>query len=177
MWKSQTCYLPDIWWKSWGMPLQRKHINHRCELSCKTENQLFIICHLPNCMHPAHCISIIVYLAHSTLFQLTWHWWKCYCNELGAHKFYFCPHCQSWFFNMFLSLMIWMACTAFWGPFLCTTLAITVFSLSLSLYLWDSPQSNFTVSTPGPRVNIKTVLSTYGDFHVKDKTAVRTSYL
>ena len=30
---------------------------------------------------------------------------------------------------------------------------------------------------PGPRLNIKTVLSTYGDFHVKDKTAVRTSYL
>ena len=32
-------------------------------------------------------------------------------------------------------------------------------------------------STTGPRLNIKTVLSTYGDFHVKDKTAVRTSYL
>ena len=30
---------------------------------------------------------------------------------------------------------------------------------------------------PGPRLNIKTVLSTYGDFHVKDKTAGRTSYL
>ena len=30
---------------------------------------------------------------------------------------------------------------------------------------------------PGPRLNIKTVLSTYGDFHVKDKTVVRTSYL
>ena len=29
----------------------------------------------------------------------------------------------------------------------------------------------------GPRLNIKTVLSTYGDFHVKDRTAVRTSYL
>ena len=29
----------------------------------------------------------------------------------------------------------------------------------------------------GSRLNIKTVLSTYGDFHVKDKTAVRTSYL
>ena len=28
-----------------------------------------------------------------------------------------------------------------------------------------------------PRLNIKTVLSTYGDFHVKDKTAARTSYL
>ena len=28
-----------------------------------------------------------------------------------------------------------------------------------------------------PCLNIKTVLSTYGDFHVKDKTAVRTSYL
>ena len=30
---------------------------------------------------------------------------------------------------------------------------------------------------PGPHLNIKTVLSTYGDFHVKDKTAARTSYL
>ena len=29
----------------------------------------------------------------------------------------------------------------------------------------------------GPRLNIKTALSTYGDFHVKDKTAARTSYL
>ena len=28
---------------------------------------------------------------------------------------------------------------------------------------------------PGPRLNIKTVLSTYADFHVKDKTAVRES--
>ena len=33
------------------------------------------------------------------------------------------------------------------------------------------------IALPGPRLNIKTVLSTYGDFHVKDKTAVRTSYL
>ena len=32
-------------------------------------------------------------------------------------------------------------------------------------------------SNTGPRFNIKTVLSTYGDFHVKDKTAVRTSDL
>ena len=31
--------------------------------------------------------------------------------------------------------------------------------------------------TSGPCLNIKTVLSMYGDFHVKDKTAVRTSYL
>ena len=36
---------------------------------------------------------------------------------------------------------------------------------------------NFLRSSPGPRLNIKTVLSTNGDFHVKDKTAVRTSYL
>ena len=33
------------------------------------------------------------------------------------------------------------------------------------------------LSQSGPRLNIKTVLSTYGYFHVKDKTAVRTSYL
>ena len=31
--------------------------------------------------------------------------------------------------------------------------------------------------TSGPRFNIKTVLSRYGDSYVKDKTAVRTSYL
>ena len=29
------------------------------------------------------------------------------------------------------------------------------------------------MKSTGPRLNIKTVLSTYGDFHVKDKTAVR----
>ena len=34
-----------------------------------------------------------------------------------------------------------------------------------------------SAKSSGPRLNIKTVLSTYGDFHVKDKTAVRTSYL
>ena len=34
-----------------------------------------------------------------------------------------------------------------------------------------------STSESGPRLNIKTVLSTDGDFHVKDKTAVRTSYL
>ena len=37
--------------------------------------------------------------------------------------------------------------------------------------------SSIPVQDTGPRLNIKTVLSTYGDFHVKDKTAVRTSYL
>ena len=39
------------------------------------------------------------------------------------------------------------------------------------------PSSLVGFPTPGPRLNINTVLSTYGDFHVKDKTAVRTSYL
>ena len=37
--------------------------------------------------------------------------------------------------------------------------------------------TDVTVKRSGPRLNIKTVLSMYGDFHVKDKTAVRTSYL
>ena len=39
------------------------------------------------------------------------------------------------------------------------------------------PYKAIAMPTSGPRLNIKTVLSTYGDFHVKDKTAVRTSYL
>ena len=38
-------------------------------------------------------------------------------------------------------------------------------------------RARWIAETSGPRLNIKTVLSTYGDFHVKDKTAVRTSYL
>ena len=41
--------------------------------------------------------------------------------------------------------------------------------------LW--PSDTIWQHRSGPRLNIKTVLSTYGDFHVKDKTAVRTSYL
>ena len=44
-------------------------------------------------------------------------------------------------------------------------------------WLMTSSCSCWLLWEPGPRLNIKTVLSTYGDFHVKDKTAVRTSYL
>ena len=40
-----------------------------------------------------------------------------------------------------------------------------------------APEFILSRGSAGPRLNIKTVLSTYGDFHVKDKTAVRTSYL
>ena len=53
-----------------------------------------------------------MHLAHNTLFQFTsWQWWKCCLNELGAHTFYFCPHCQSWFFNMFF-LFVYFDMTA-----------------------------------------------------------------
>ena len=49
-------------------------------------------------------------------------------------------------------------------------------------YIWNIPFgylfcSIVYIHDSGGRLNIKTVLSTYGDFHVKDKTAVRTSYL
>ena len=49
--------------------------------------------------------------------------------------------------------------------------------VSLMLFSWFHTKTDFLLLKPGPRLNIKTVLSTYGDFHVKDKTAVRTSYL
>ena len=49
--------------------------------------------------------------------------------------------------------------------------------LEHNVALTHSHSCNFLHSRSGPRLNIKTVLSTYGDFHVKDKTAVRTSYL
>ena len=56
----------------------------------------------------------------------------------------------------------------------------------VGMTLMEGSLAAITVSTilaledllvPGPRLNIKTVLSTYDDFHLKDKTAVRTSYL
>ena len=42
---------------------------------------------------------------------------------------------------------------------------------------WKTHGCILCIMPTGPRLNIKTVLSRYGDFHVKDKTAVRTSYL
>ena len=54
-----------------------------------------------------------------------------------------------------------------------------LYELKVSIIGWRSRivSSLGLGGRPGPRLNIKTVLSTYGDFHVKDKTAVRTSYL
>ena len=57
---------------------------------------------------------------------------------------------------------------------------VTIKSVCIITKLKRFPQNDcwpFVMETTGPRLNIKTVLSTYGDFHVKDKTAVRTSYL
>ena len=41
----------------------------------------------------------------------------------------------------------------------------------------ESAHCEYVYDSTGPRLNIKTILSMYGDFHVKDKTVVRTSYL
>ena len=65
----------------------------------------------------------------------------------------------------------------------CVAVYIAGRRTSLVVYGWWPQQpptknySSFSTELTGPRLNIKTVLSTYGDFHVKDKTAVRTSYL
>ena len=60
----------------------------------------------------------------------------------------------------------------FKSNFLCVVVWNIIFLVPKS-----SPLSHTACWHSGPRLNIKTVLSTYGDFHVKDKTAVRTSYL
>ena len=49
--------------------------------------------------------------------------------------------------------------------------------ITKNMYHFSSKVDIDSNTNAGPRLNIKTVLSTYGDFHVKDKTAVRTSYL
>ena len=56
-------------------------------------------------------------------------------------------------------------------------MATDMIELILWYHRWKFEEILLGVKDPGPWFNIKTVLSTYGDFHVKDKTAVRTSYL
>ena len=92
------------------------------------------------------------------------------------------------------SCRIWGLCAACWAHFMChhelwpTSVSHPFSFLDSSLrlaggkYYQEITIPIFrlvrqTFAIPGPRLNIKTVLSTYGDFHVKDKTAVRTSYL
>ena len=84
-----------------------------------------------------------------------------------------CPYCNPWdhFSNIFaISIQIYQ------------------FPSALS-WLWQNECYNFSDHDShavkagakwiqsGPRLNIKTVLSRYGDSYVKDKKAVRTSYL
>ena len=49
--------------------------------------------------------------------------------------------------------------------------------ISIRINIDTNQAVHISIKEPGPRLNIKTVLSTYGDFHVKDKMAPRTSYL
>ena len=63
------------------------------------------------------------------------------------------------------------------GHWVLATLDLTHHINSIAPWLGLYYVAKNIVIPPGPRLNIKTVLSTYGDFHVKDKTAVRTSYL
>ena len=54
----------------------------------------------------------------------------------------------------------------------CNAVTLQVYETPYALvaaYRWINP--------PGPRLNIKDRLPRYGDSHVKDKTAGRTSYL
>ena len=50
-------------------------------------------------------------------------------------------------------------------------------TFQLNCFMFANDVVLLSETASGPRLNIKTVLSTYGDFHVKDKTAARTSYL
>ena len=43
------------------------------------------------------------------------------------------------------------------------------------LWYWQ-PSRDLKIERPWPRLNMKTIFSRYGDFHVKDKTVARPSY-
>ena len=70
------------------------------------------------------------------------------------------------------------------ADYICYLNELSPFDIGATVTDWNGVTDLYTFCTEseypksaGPRLNIKTVLSTYGDFHVKDKTAVRTSYL
>ena len=55
-----------------------------------------------------------------------------------------------------------------------------VSKLMLSIYITKHAMMVLEVAPcrePGPRLNIKTIFPRYGDFHIKDKTVVRPSYI
>ena len=91
-------------------------------------------------------------------------------TEVVRRRHTFHPTC----FIVYLLSVIWermdlWVCNAGITPTLCV--------LAMSPCYGDTKTSRYgnAFRITGPRLNIKTVLSTYGDFHVKDKTAVRTS--
>ena len=91
---------------------------------------------------------------------------QCCHNEIGVHD---CTHAQD----------VVLTCKLYWTR-QCGGISTKSAHLRHSNYITQCfVGCNYfsTLPIPGPRLNIKTVLSTYGDFHVKDKTAVRTSYL
>ena len=110
---------------------------------------------------------------------LLWAWMNCWTNNpvtgnLRGHD----AHIKCSSDKMALQFMSW------WRHDMGTVSALLTLCDGKHRLPVDSPHKmlNFHVlfvvgPLPGPRLNIKTVLSTYGDFHVKDKTAVRTSYL
>ena len=64
-----------------------------------------------------------------------------------------------------------------WASWYLKSPVIRLFVQQFALLQEQQNTQGPSYSQTGPRLNIKTVLSTNGDFHVKDKTAARTSYL
>ena len=83
-------------------------------------------------------------------------WLIGFCNQWALlYSSVIFQYFSKWGFNMWFKI--------YWNTFFSKCFCVVLLCL--------------TLIPAGPRLNIKTVLSTYGNFHVKDKTAVRTSYL
>ena len=112
---------------------------------------------------------------HSSICHCS-HLWKCLMNPGKRKKSCFQPwvECSFCLFRCGNTMSVCHIKGMQWA------IVFSCHSFSLNLTWKLSPQLSKCwefLQDPGPRLNIKTVLPTYGDFHVKDKTAVRTSYL
>ena len=136
-----------------------------CSMSLSLNVRFTTVQYIPRNMHTVFALLCFVVVIHWLIFPypsglLHWH-----CGNLTIAPV---PAKQPWW--------IWIntSCEFIMNDCITTTKQSTTKPCAYFLGYTVPPFSTTDSHTPGPRLNIKTVLSTYGDFHVKDKTA---SYL
>ena len=161
-------------WHRWFIPLASRH---HLDNSCIQHAVRIIVLHFFRCQLPVHPPVIVNIAKVRQNKTIIFYWQYAHAvtldDTIGNTNLFFLQKFIPWSLNHCLLFPQVYACN---GPQPCFNLSRHVNWLATTVLL-SPPHLRTCVPEAGPRLNIKTVLSTYGDFHVKDKTAVRTSYL